>query len=68
MFCKNSFIPPYIKPNLKWFERDGLLTYCDCLAYERFENDRDSYLKNVKVINFNIIHNQILSTPLEKSI
>ena len=29
MFSKNSFIPPYIKQNLKWFERDDLMTYID---------------------------------------
>ena len=58
MFCKNSFIPPYIKPNLKWYERDGLMTYCDRLTYERFEENRDSYLKNVQVINFDIINHQ----------
>ena len=54
MFCKNSFIPPYIKPDLK---RDGLTTYCDRLAYERFEENRDEYLKKVQVINFDIINN-----------
>ena len=68
MFCKNSFIPPYVKPDLKWFERDGLMTYIDRLNYERFENNRDAYLENVKVISFDIINNQIKGSPLEKSI
>ena len=68
MFSKNSYIPPYIKPNLKWYERDGLLTYCDRLAYERFKEDRDNYLKNVKLVNFDIISNSIKNTPSENSI
>ena len=68
MFCKNSFIPPYVKPDLKWFERDGLMTYIGRLNYERFENNRDAYLENVKVISFDIINNQIKGSPLEKSI
>ena len=34
MFCKNSYIPPFIKKDLKWYERDGLLTYIDRLNYE----------------------------------
>ena len=68
MFCKNSFIPPYVKPDLKWFERDGLMTYIGRLNYERFENNRDVYLENVKVISFDIINNQIKGLPLEKSI
>ena len=66
MFSKNSYIPPYVKPDLKWFERDGLMTYIDRLAYERFEEDRDNYLENVNVINFDIINHE--RSPLEKDI
>ena len=68
MFCKNSYIPLFVKKDLKWFERDGLLTYIDRLNYEHFEEDRDRYLKNVKIVNFNIINHQLRSTSLEKSI
>ena len=68
MFSKNSYIPPYVKPDLKWFERDGLMTYISRLEYERFEEDRDNYLENVKVVNFDIINNEIKGTKLEKSI
>ena len=68
MFSKNSFIPPYVKKDLKWFERDGLMTYIDRLNYERFEIDRDNYLENVNVVNFDIINHQLLGTPLEKDI
>ena len=68
MFSKNYFIPPYVKNNLKWFERDGLLLYIDRLNYERFENDRDNYLTNVNVINFDIVNHELLGTPLEKDI
>ena len=68
MFSKNSFIPPYIKPNLKWFERDRLVTYIDRIAYERFEEDRDKYLANVNVVKFDIINHELKGTPLEKSI
>ena len=53
---------------MKWFEQDGLMTYIDRLNYEHFENNWDTYLENVKVINFDIIHNQIRGTPLEKTI
>ena len=68
MFSKNSYIPPYVKPDLKWFERDGLMTYIDRLAYERFEEDRDTYLKKENVINFDIINHELKGTPLEKDI
>ena len=68
MFSKNSYIPPYVKKNLKWFERDGLMTYISRLEYERFEENRDNYLENVKVANFDIINNKIKGSKLEKSI
>ena len=68
MLSKNSFIPPYVKLNLKWFERDGLMTYIDRLSYERFEEDRDKYLANVNIINFDIINHELKGTPLEKDI
>ena len=68
MFSKNSYIPPYVKPDLKWFERDGLMTYIDRLAYERFEEDRDNYLENIKVIDFDIINHELKGTTLEKDI
>ena len=62
MFSKNSFIPPYVKKDLKWFERDGLMTYIDRLNFERFEENRDNYLANVNIANLNdIIIKKILN-------
>ena len=53
MFSKNSFIPPYVKKDLKCFERDGLMTYIDRLNFERFEENRDNYLANVNINRHN---------------
>ena len=44
------------------------MTYIDRLSYERFEQDRDNYLSNVNVVNFDIINHEIKVTPLEKDI
>ena len=63
----NSYIPPYVAPNLKWYERDGLLTYIDRLKYERKYENRDSYLENVEITNFDIIHHECRGDPLQKS-
>ena len=68
MFSKNSFIPPYMKKNLKWYERDGLMTYIDRIGYEWFEEDGDKYLENVNVINFDIIYHQCRGGTLQKDI
>ena len=44
------------------------MTYINRLEYERFEEDRDKYLTNVNVTNFDIINHELKGTPLEKSI
>ena len=44
------------------------MTYIDRLAYERFEEDRDNYLENINVVNFDIINHELKGTPLEKHI
>ena len=68
MFSKNRYIPQFVKSNLKWYERDGLITYINRLEYEKFEEDKDQYLKNINIINFDIIHNRCRNEPLENSI
>ena len=54
----NKYIPEAVPSNLKWCERDGLLTYIDQRKYERFNSDPDKYLEKAQVINFDIIHNR----------
>ena len=54
----NKYVPDYISPDLKWYERDGLLTYIDQLKHSEFSKDLNSYLKNAKVVNFEITHAQ----------
>ena len=63
----NSYIPPYVKDDLKWYERDGLLTYVDRLKYERFEENRDDYLTKAKVVNFHMIHARCRGNTREKN-
>ena len=51
----NCYIPLYVESDLKWYERDGLTTYIDQIKYENFTRDRNLYLKNAKIVNFDII-------------
>lgn len=44
----NIYVPDYVPKDLKWYERDWLLTYIDQLKYERFISDPDNYLKKLK--------------------
>ena len=54
----NKYVPDYVSPDLKWYERDGFLTYIDQLKYSEFSKNPDGSVKNAKVVNFEIIHVQ----------
>ena len=60
---ENNYVPKYIPPE----ERD-FLSYLDDLKYEKYMEDPDTYFKNIKIINFDIIRNQILGEPMRKPI
>ena len=60
---KNNYVPKYTP-----LEERDFLSYLDNLKYERYVMDPDAYFKNVKIINFNIICNQILGEPMHKPI
>ena len=55
----NNYIPEYVLSNLKWYERDGLLTYIDQLKCNRFLADPDKHFQEIKVIKFDIIYKTI---------
>ena len=54
----NCYIPQYVKPNLKWYERDGLMTYHDHVKYEEYARDPDRYLSRANIVNFDLTHAQ----------
>ena len=60
---KNNYVLKYTPP-----EKIDFLSYLDNLKYERYMMDPDTYFKNVKIINLNIIRNQILGEPMHKPI
>ena len=53
----NTFVPKFIPDNLKLYERDGLETWYLCNKCSEFLEDKDSPLKNRKIVNFDIINN-----------
>ena len=68
MEYKNKYIPPFVRQNLKWYERDGSITYINQLEYKKFEEDRDAYLEKIKITNFDIIYSKCRNEPLENEI
>ena len=52
------YVPSYGPPNLKWFEKYGLMTYIDQLKYHEFASNPNKWLKHHQAVNFDIIHNR----------
>ena len=47
-----GYVLPYVSPDLKWYERDSLVTYIYQLRYQEFAKDKDTW----KIVNFNLIY------------
>ena len=63
----NKYIPEYVKPNLKWYKRNGNLMYFDGLKYKEFSNNPDRWFSNVKVVTLYIINYECRGDPLHNS-
>ena len=59
----NNYIPRYVPKDLPWYERDGLITYIDQLNYKEFISDPGTAVKNINVMNFDMIHPQCRGAP-----
>ena len=55
----NKFIPKYVPNDLKWYERDGLDTWYLQNKCNDFLNDTDEHFKQIKIINFDMIKNNV---------
>ena len=55
----NKYVPTYQEDyyNLPWYERD-MMSYIDYLKCKDMHDDPDSYFKNVRVVNFDIINHE----------
>ena len=45
-----KYVPDFVPNNLKWYERDGLLTWYDQMKCERFLEDVDNHFANKKLL------------------
>ena len=60
----SKFIPPYISNDLKWYERDGLETCYRRNQCEEFLENTDLHFQKRKIINSDIIKNNISKNKL----
>ena len=62
----NTFVPPFVSNDLKWFERDGLETWYRRNKCEEFLKDTDLHFKNRKIVNFDMIKNEASDTKIKQ--
>ena len=60
------YVPHYTLQYTRPEERD-FLSYLDDLKYEETMRDPDRFMKNVKIMNFDIINLECRGDPLKKS-
>ena len=63
----NKYILNYVPRDLRWYKRDGLMTYIDQLKHKRFKENRDKHFKNAEIVNFDIINHRCRGDPLQNS-
>ena len=54
-----KYVSGFVSNDVKWYERDGLLTWYDQMKYERFLQDVNNHFANIKIVNFEIINKWI---------
>ena len=55
----NKFIPKCVPHDLLWFERDGLETWYQHNKCNDFLKDTSEHSKEMKIVNFDIIKNNV---------
>ena len=64
--CTNCIIPKFVPDNLKWYKKDGLDTWYLKGKCDDFLRNSDSYFQNLKVINFDMIRNELPDSNIKK--
>ena len=53
----NVFVPPFVSNERKWYERDGLDTWCKQNKCQEFLQNTTKHLEQTKIVNFDTIKN-----------
>ena len=56
MTTTNTYVPTFVRQELKWYERDKLRTWYDHRKCKDFLDELDKDLENAKIVNFDIIN------------
>ena len=56
MTTTNTYVPTFVRQELKWYERDRLRTWYDHRKCKDFLDELDKDFENAKIVNFDIIN------------
>ena len=56
MNCTNKYVPDFVPSDLKWYQRDGFMTWYDQVKCETFLEDVNKQFTHTKIVNFEIIN------------
>ena len=54
----NKYVPKFVRDNLQWYKRDGLMNWYDQGKCKYFLEDTGKHFQNTTIINFDIINNK----------
>ena len=66
MFVPIVLFQNFVPDNLKWYKKDGLDTWYLKEKCDDFLRNSDSYFQNLKVINFDMIRNELPDSNIKK--
>ena len=52
----NRFIPTFVRSDLPWYKRDGLMTWYEQCKCQEFLENTDEHFQNLQILNFDMIN------------
>lgn len=54
----HTYVTNFVPNDISWYERDGLMTWHNKCKCDDFLRDTDKHFREVKIVNFDIIHRE----------
>ena len=67
MILAINYIPPFVPEDLKYYERDKLISWYDQIKRKEFLQNLNNHFENTKIINFGIINKKAWGEEIPQS-
>ena len=64
----NKCVPELIPSDLRWYERDGIMTWYDQVKSEQFLEDVNKHFSETKIVNFDMINKSIKGEEISEGL